>query len=52
LEDQGLDGRMGPERILGRLAEGVEWLQWAQENGRWRAVVKAVMSLWVLEQRS
>jgi hypothetical protein len=29
LEDRGVDGRMGSEWILGRLAGGVEWIQWS-----------------------
>jgi hypothetical protein len=34
LEDQGVDGRMGSEWILGRLAGGVEWVQLAQDKDR------------------
>jgi hypothetical protein len=36
LEDQGIDGRMGSEWILRRLAGGggVEWIQFAQDRGR------------------
>jgi hypothetical protein len=30
----------------------VEWIQLAQDRGRWRAVVNAVMNLWVLVPRS
>jgi hypothetical protein len=52
LEDQGVDGRMGSEWILGRLAGGVEWIQLAQDRGRWRAVVSAVMNHRVLAPRS
>jgi hypothetical protein len=29
-EDQGIDGRMGSEYILGRLAGGVDWIRLAQ----------------------
>jgi hypothetical protein len=33
LEDQGVDGRMGSEWILGRLAGGsVDWIQLAQDR--------------------
>jgi hypothetical protein len=38
-EDQGVDGRMGSEWILGRLAGGVHWVRLAQDRDRWRAVV-------------
>jgi hypothetical protein len=31
---------------------GVEWIQLAQDRGRWRAVVNAVMNLPVLAPRS
>jgi len=50
LEDRGVDGRMGSEWILGRLAGGlgVEWIQLAQDRGRWRALVNTVMNLRVL----
>jgi hypothetical protein len=48
----GVDGRMGSKRILGRLALGVEWIHFAQEWGRSRAVVNAVMNLRVLATRS
>jgi hypothetical protein len=44
-EDRGVDGRMGSEWILGRLAGGVEWIKLAQNIGRWRAVVNEVMRL-------
>jgi hypothetical protein len=52
LEDQGVDGKMESELILGRLAGGAEWIQFAQDRGRWRAVVNAVMNLRVLAPRS
>jgi hypothetical protein len=34
-EDQGVDGRMGSEWILGRLAGGVEWVKLAKDSDRW-----------------
>jgi hypothetical protein len=54
MEDQGIDGRMGSEWILGKLAEGegVEWIQLAQESDWWQAAVNAVMNLQVLVPRS
>jgi hypothetical protein len=48
-EVQGVDGRMGSECILGRVTWGcVEWIQLAQDRGRWRALVNTVMNLHVL----
>jgi hypothetical protein len=53
LEDQGVSGRMESEWILGRLARGsIDWIQLAQDRGRWRAVVNTVMNLRVLAPRS
>jgi hypothetical protein len=46
-EDQGVGGRMGSEWILGRLDGGVDWIRLAKDRDRWRAVVSAVMNLWV-----
>jgi hypothetical protein len=47
-EDQGIDGRLGSECILGRLVGGyVDWIWLAQDRDRWRAVVNAVMNLQV-----
>jgi hypothetical protein len=53
-EDQSVDGRMGSELILRRLAggRGVDWIRLAQIRDRWRAVVNVVMNLWVLAPRS
>jgi hypothetical protein len=47
-EDQGVDGRMVSEWILGRL----DWIRMAQDRDRWRALVKEVMNLRVLAPRS
>jgi hypothetical protein len=33
-EYQGVDGRMGSEWILGKWAEGVEWIQLVKDRGR------------------
>jgi hypothetical protein len=46
LEDQGVNGGMGPEWM------DVEWIQLAQDRVRWRAVENAVMNLRVLAPRS
>jgi hypothetical protein len=39
LEDQGVEGRMGSEWILGRLAVAVNWIRLAQDRDRRRAIV-------------
>jgi hypothetical protein len=51
-EDKGVDGRMGSEWILGRLAGGVEWIHLSQARGIWRVVVNAVTKRRVLAPRS
>jgi hypothetical protein len=51
LEDRGVDGRKGSKWTLDWLG-GVEWIHLAQDRGRWRAVVNAVMNLRVLAPRS
>jgi hypothetical protein len=51
LEDQGVDGRMGSEWILGRLAGGsVDWIKLAQNRDRWRGLVDTVINLRVLSK--
>jgi hypothetical protein len=52
LEDRVVDGRMGSEWILGRLAGVVQWIQLAQDRDRWRAVVSAVMNFRIPAPRS
>jgi hypothetical protein len=53
LEDQGVGGRMGLEWILGRFAwAGVDLIRQAQDRGRWRVVLIAVMNLRVLAPRN
>jgi hypothetical protein len=48
-EDRGIDGRMGSEWNLGRLADGgVEWIQLVQDRGWWLALVNTVINLQVL----
>jgi hypothetical protein len=48
-EDPGVDGKMGPEFILGSFSGGVGWIQPAKDKARWQALVNAVMNLRVLE---
>jgi hypothetical protein len=47
-EDRGVDGRMGSEWILERLAGDVEWIRLDQDRDRWRAVVNDVTKLLIL----
>jgi hypothetical protein len=53
-EDQGVDGRMGSEWILGRLVGGVgvDLIGLAQGRDRWQAGVNSVMNFWVLVPQS
>jgi hypothetical protein len=51
-DDQGVDGRMGSEWILGRLAGSVGWIQLARDRGKWRVLVNTAMNLRVLMPRS
>jgi hypothetical protein len=46
--------RMGSKWTLGRLVGGVgvEWIQLVQNRDHWRALVHAVMNLWVLAPQS
>jgi hypothetical protein len=48
-EDHRIDGRVGSIWILWRLAGGVEWIQLAQDRGRWQALVNTVKNLRVPE---
>jgi hypothetical protein len=48
LEDPGVDGGITLRWIFrNRDVEGVEWIDLAQDRDRWRALVNAVMNLWV-----
>jgi hypothetical protein len=53
LKDQGVDGRMGSKRTLGRLVGGgVEWIHLAQGRDHWWDLLNVVMNLWVLAPQS
>jgi hypothetical protein len=45
LEDRGVDGRMGSEWILERLAGRVEWIHLTWNEDGWRTLVNAVNNL-------
>ena len=47
MEDPGVDGWMIFKWILDKWDGGVDWMDLAQDRGRWRAVVNAVMNLLV-----
>jgi hypothetical protein len=51
-EDRGIDGKMGLECILGRLAGGVECIHLVQDGDKWWAVANAVIHLYVLAPQS
>jgi hypothetical protein len=50
LEDPGVDGRIILKLTCERLdwgEGGMDWINVAQDRDRWRALVNAVMNLWV-----
>jgi hypothetical protein len=47
LEDPGVDGRRILKLIFKKWDGGMDWIDMAQDRDRWRAVVSAVMNLWV-----
>jgi len=47
LENQGVNGRIILRRIFRKLDGGMGWVDLAQDRGRFRALVKAVMKFWV-----
>jgi hypothetical protein len=51
-EDRDVDGRMGTEWILGRLAGGMESIQLGQGSDRWRTLLNTVMNHRFLAPRS
>jgi hypothetical protein len=48
LEDPGVDGRIILKWIFKKWnGEGMDWIDMSQDRDRWRALVNAVMNLWV-----
>ena len=47
LEDPGIDGRIIQDGSSGSVIGGNDWIDLAQNRDRWRALVHAVMNLWV-----
>jgi hypothetical protein len=47
VKNPGLDGRIILKFIFEKWDKGVEWIDIARNRDRWRAVVIAVMNLWV-----
>jgi hypothetical protein len=47
LEDPGIDERIIFKWIFKEWVGGMDWIDVAQDRDRWRAVVNAVMNLWV-----
>jgi hypothetical protein len=45
--DPGVDGRIILKRIFKKWGGGMDWIELTQERDRWRALVNAVMNLWV-----
>jgi hypothetical protein len=47
LEDRGTDGRIILKYILEKWDGGMDWIDFAEDRDRWRAVVNTVMNLQV-----
>jgi hypothetical protein len=45
LRDPGVDGRIILKWMFKKWDGGMDWIELAQDRGRWRAVVTAVMNL-------
>jgi hypothetical protein len=45
LEDPGVDGRVILQRIFTKWDVGMDWIDLAQDRGRWKTVVNVVMNL-------
>ena len=45
MEDPGVDGRIILKLILYKWDEGTDWIDLAQDKGRWRALLNAVMNV-------
>jgi len=45
LEDPGVDGRIILKWIFRKLDGGMDWIDLAQDRGRWRTLVNAVMNI-------
>jgi hypothetical protein len=45
LEDPGVDGRIILKWIFKKWEGGMDWIDMAQDKGRWRALVSEVMNL-------
>jgi hypothetical protein len=48
LKEPGLDGRIILKWIFEKWDGVIDWIDLAQDREGWRAVVNAVMNLWVL----
>jgi hypothetical protein len=47
LEDRGVDGRIILKWILEKWDGSTDWIDLAQDRDRWKALVKAVINLWI-----
>ena len=48
MQDPGIDGRIILKWIIKKWdGGGMDWIDLAQDRNRWRALVNAVMNLWV-----
>ena len=46
-EDPDVDGRIILRRILRKWDVGMDWIDLAEDRDRWRALVNAVVNVWV-----